>query len=95
MKWFVKENDSKMEKNEISAPIILQEEDGRKAYRIVKVRKKINAHTANLIDDYDKIRNVALSEKKQEKVNKWLKDKIIKTYITIQLPKVWMKNQKV
>ena len=46
-------------------------------------RKKTNAHTANLLDDYDKIRNVALSEKKEEKVNEWLKDKIAKTYIKL------------
>lgn len=73
----------KMEKNEISAPIIMDTQDGQKAYRIVKLRQKTNAHTANLIDDYDKIRNVALSEKKQETVNKWLKDKISKTYIKL------------
>lgn len=73
----------KMEENEISAPIIMQTQDGQKAYRIVKLRKKTNAHTANLLDDYDKIRNVALSEKKEEKLNEWLKDKIAKTYIKL------------
>ncbi|MEE2699997.1 MAG: peptidylprolyl isomerase [Bacteroidota bacterium] len=73
----------KMEDNEISSPVIIQMQDGQKAYRIVKLRKKKNAHTANLVDDYDKIRNVALSEKKQEVVNKWLKEKIEKTYIKL------------
>ncbi|OUV69723.1 MAG: hypothetical protein CBC83_09930 [Flavobacteriales bacterium TMED123] len=73
----------KMEENEISAPIIMQNQDGQKAYRIVKLRKITNAHTANLLEDYDKIRNVALSEKKEEKVNEWLKDKIAKTYIKL------------
>jgi len=73
----------KMEENEISAPIIMQTQDGQKAYRIVKLRKKNLAHTADLVTDYDKIRNVALSEKKQEIVNKWLKDKIAKTYIKL------------
>ncbi len=73
----------KMEENEISTPIIMQTQDGQKAYRIVKLRKRTNAHTANLLEDYDKIRNVALSEKKEEKVNEWLKDKIAKTYIKL------------
>ena len=61
----------------------MQTQDGQKAYRIVKLRKRTNAHTANLLEDYDKIRNVALSEKKEEKVNEWLKDKIAKTYIKL------------
>ena len=73
----------KMSENEISAPMIIQTEDGLKAYRLVKLRKKTIAHTANLIDDYDKIRNVALSEKKQETINDWLEEKIAKTYIKL------------
>ena len=74
----------KMGKGEISAPIIMQSEDGQKAYRIVKIRKKTIAHTANLIEDYDKIRNVALQEKKQETINKWLEEKIARTYIRLE-----------
>ena len=74
----------KMAKGEISAPIIMQSEDGQKAYRIVKLRKKTIAHTANLIEDYDKIRNVALQEKKQKTINKWVEEKIIKTYIKLE-----------
>ena len=74
----------KMAKGEISAPIIMQSEDGQKAYRIVKLRKKTIAHTANLIEDYDKIRNVALQEKKQKTINKWLEEKIAKTYIKLE-----------
>ncbi len=73
----------KMEEDEISAPIIMQTSDGQKAYRLVKVRKKNPAHTANLIDDYDKIQNVALSEKRQEKTESWLQEKITKTYIKL------------
>ena len=72
-----------MSDNEISAPIIMQTDDGRKAYRLIKLRKKTIAHTANLIEDYDKIRNVTLSEKKQETINDWLEEKIAKTYIKL------------
>jgi len=74
----------KIIQGEISAPIIMELEDGQKAYRIVKLRKKTIAHTANLIEDYDKIRNVALEEKKQETINKWLEEKIAKTYIKLE-----------
>ena len=74
----------KIIQGEISAPIIMELEDGQKAYRIVKLRKKTIAHTANLIEDYDKIRNVALEEKKQQTINKWLEEKIAKTYIKLE-----------
>ena len=74
----------KITQGEISAPIIMELEDGQKAYRIVKLRKKTIAHTANLIEDYDKIRNVALEEKKQQTINKWLEEKIAKTYIELE-----------
>ncbi len=73
----------KMQKGEISAPIIMQLDNGQKAYRIVKLRKKTIAHTANIVDDYDKIRNVALQQKKQKVINQWLKDKISTTYIQL------------
>lgn len=73
----------KMEENEISAPFVMQTTDGSKAYQIVKLRKKKPTHYANLKDDYDKIQNVALSAKKQEKIDDWMKDKIQRTYISI------------
>ncbi len=74
----------KMQEGEVSAPVIMQNTQGEKAYRLVKLRKKTSAHTANLTDDYDKIQNAALSEKKQETINNWLKGKIAKTYIKIE-----------
>ena len=75
-------SDGKMIKGKIGKD--LTTEDGQKAYRIVKIRKKTIAHTANLIEDYDKIRNVALQEKKQETINKWLEEKIARTYIKLE-----------
>jgi len=74
----------KMQEGDISAPVIIHTDQGEKAYRLVKLRKKISAHTANLTDDYDKIQNAALSGKKQETINNWLKEKIVKTYIKVE-----------
>ncbi|MBC8265873.1 MAG: peptidylprolyl isomerase [Flavobacteriales bacterium] len=73
----------KMKEDEVSAPIIMQTADGEKAYRLIKLRKKTIAHTANLIDDYDKIQNASLSEKRQKIINDWLKEKIAQTYIKL------------
>ena len=58
-------------------------DDGKKAYRIVKVTKKIKEHDANLIDDFSLINDAALNAKKQYKISEWVDEKIKKTYIRI------------
>ena len=73
----------KMEEGEISAPFTMESLEGSQAYSLLKLRKNTRAHTANLTDDYDKIQNAALAEKKQVTIDKWLKEKIIKNYIKI------------
>ena len=37
--------------------------DGMKAYRIIKIMKKIEAHKANLIDDFSQLNDGALNSK--------------------------------
>ena len=58
-------------------------DDGKKAYRIVKVTKKIKEHDANLIDDFSLINDAALNAKKQYKISEWVDEKIKTTYIRI------------
>ena len=58
-------------------------DDGKKAYRIIKIIRKINEHTANLSEDYSSIYNATLNVKKQEKIAAWVNKKIPITYIKI------------
>lgn len=44
----------------------------RQAYRIVKLFKRVEAHVANLEQDYDLIRNFALQQKQLEVLSKWM-----------------------
>lgn len=52
-------------------------------FQLLQVTKKIEAHVANIENDYIKIRSVALQNKQHEAVAKWIKDKMKDAYIYI------------
>jgi peptidyl-prolyl cis-trans isomerase SurA len=70
-----------MKVGDISKPIIMNDNDGKQAYRIVYLKYRSSAHRANLKDDYDKIQNATLERAKANAIKKWINDKIGKTYI--------------
>ena len=73
----------KMSTNDVSKPFIMKLDDDTEAYRIIRLNKKINAHRANLTDDFAIIKDLAINLKKQEKQLIWI-DKILKeTYVKI------------
>jgi peptidyl-prolyl cis-trans isomerase SurA len=73
----------KLEVDEISAPVQFQTPDGKDAYRILYLRSRTDPHQANLKQDYDKMQNWALEQKKQEELNKWVLEKVENTYVRI------------
>ena len=73
----------KMKVGDISKPIIMNDNDGKQAYRIVYLKSRSSAHRANLKDDYDKIQNATLERAKADAIKKWINDKIGKTYIKL------------
>jgi len=72
-----------MQEGQVSNATAAKTDENKDAYRIVKLNKKIEAHTANLVDDYDKIYNAALEDAKQKKVQDWCSRMIKNTYIRI------------
>jgi len=68
---------------EISAPFATVNEKGREVYALIKLMKQTPAHTANLQSDYKMIQDMALQEKNEEVVKKWVAEKIKTTYIKI------------
>tara|TARA_B100000902_G_scaffold154271_1_gene150784 strand:+ start:24 stop:1415 length:1392 start_codon:yes stop_codon:yes gene_type:complete len=69
--------------NEISVPLIEDDKSGKKKYKILKVSNRFDEHTADFSVDYIKIKELALKKKKLNAVQKWMKDKIKSTYISI------------
>lgn len=72
-----------LKKGEISDVFYDETREGKKMYKIILLKDKVEAHTADLNKDYIKIKELALQKKKQEIINSWVKDKIKDTYIKI------------
>jgi peptidyl-prolyl cis-trans isomerase SurA len=67
----------------ISPPLLTSTADGKNAYRIVSVKSRTTPHKANLKDDYQKIQEVALSEKQSKVMSEWVEKKRKTTFIQI------------
>jgi len=73
----------KLEVGDISTPVQFQTQEGKDAYRILYLKKRTEPHTANLKQDYDKIQEWAMEQKKQETITNWIKEEADRTYIKI------------
>lgn len=60
-----------MKVGDISKPLIYRTDEGQSAMRIVWYKSKKEPHTANLADDYEKISNIVLSNKRNTALEKW------------------------
>jgi peptidyl-prolyl cis-trans isomerase SurA len=74
---------SKMQLGEISQPVPFTGEQGKKGVRIVYLKSRSEPHRMNMQDDYSKISQFALEEKKSKVLEKWLKDKIPTYYVMV------------
>ena len=66
-----------------SQPIEYTDDRGKKAVRIVEIQTKTQPHRENLKDDYDKVAQRALEEKKNNALEKWFGKKIPSFYVNI------------
>jgi peptidyl-prolyl cis-trans isomerase SurA len=74
---------SSLKDNEISLPILDEDQRGHKRYKLITVTNRINEHTADYAKDYIKIKELALSEKRLKEIEKWTNEKIGETFIKI------------
>lgn len=68
--------------NDVSRPI-LEDDRGKKFYKIITVNKKTEEHKAEFAQDYLKIKELALRDKQIKAIAKWSEEKIKETYIKI------------
>jgi peptidyl-prolyl cis-trans isomerase SurA len=68
---------------EISKPVSYSDKDQKAALRLLLVKSKTAPHTANLKDDYQKIRNAALADKQNLALLDWVKKRRAETYVSI------------
>lgn len=68
---------------EYSKPVPFLDERGKKAVRIVYLKSRSEPHRENLKDDYSKVANRAMEEKKYDAIEKWFNSKISTYYIML------------
>lgn len=67
----------------ITRPMIFRTKEGEIGFRMIYLKSKTQPHQANLKDDYDRIQQFALTRKQVDAINKWLDDRITKSYVFI------------
>ncbi len=72
-----------LEVGEMSRPFMFTKPTGDKAFRTVLLQARTAPHQANLQQDYTKIKNAAIEERKQGFLKKWLVDKMSNTFVEI------------
>lgn len=72
---------AELKTGELSDVFFDQNRNGEKMFKFIIMKERTNTHTADLVEDYVKIQDLALRKKKEETITKWAKDKIKDTYI--------------
>ena len=73
-----------MNVGDISEPFsMIDPKLGKEVYAIVKLRSKLESHKANLVDDYQTIKQYCENIKREEAIQQWIKNKIKDTYVYI------------
>lgn len=85
--------------NEISSPLLEQDRQGNQSYKLIMVSDRFDEHVADYSQDYIKIKELALKEKQLTAIQKWMNEKIIDTYISVNdqnkqcnFANKWLKN---
>jgi peptidyl-prolyl cis-trans isomerase SurA len=71
---------------EISEPYEYTDTKGKLVYKSIMLKSKSEPHKANLKQDFELIKQMAMHQKESEIVDNWVKEKIRNTYILINEP---------
>jgi peptidyl-prolyl cis-trans isomerase SurA len=89
----------RLKDNEISMPLLDEDQRGVKKYKLIKVSNRFDEHIADYSKDYIKIKELALKEKQLKRIQTWMVEKIEDTYININkdnqscnFTNKWVKN---
>ena len=68
---------------EVSDALPMTTNENNDAFRLVMVKRKTEAHQANLKEDYSLIQSWALGQKRQQAIEKWVANKAGKAFIRL------------
>ena len=74
----------KMKVGEISeAFTMIPQTTGKEQCVIVKLKSRTNGHKATVADDYQNLKNIVLEKRREELIDKWIREKQKHTYVRI------------
>ena len=68
---------------DISTPFQMINERGKTVCAIAKLKSRTEGHKATITEDFQVLKNVVLNKRREEKIHKWLVDRIKSTYVRI------------
>jgi peptidyl-prolyl cis-trans isomerase SurA len=72
-----------MKVGKISLPMNYRTDDGKTAMRIIYYKSRIEPHTASLKEDFEKMTNIVLANKKTKAVDEWFKKAVSDVFIKV------------
>jgi peptidyl-prolyl cis-trans isomerase SurA len=72
-----------MKQGGYSAPHIFLTDQRERSCRLIYLRTRTSPHKANIREDYSRIQEVALAQKKTQKMEQWIRDKLPTFYIKV------------
>tara|TARA_B100000767_G_scaffold147524_1_gene138990 strand:- start:728 stop:2095 length:1368 start_codon:yes stop_codon:yes gene_type:complete len=69
--------------NEITDALFVKMDDGKEAYRMFVLLNRKQQHQVNLVDDYKRIRDLALESKKDKSIEEWISKSLEQTYVSV------------
>jgi peptidyl-prolyl cis-trans isomerase SurA len=76
-----------LEKGDLSQPTKVKLLNGKQAYHIVRLDRRTPAHRVNLETDYERVRRLALQDKRNRKMREWIDDLRDEVYVDIRVSK--------
>ena len=74
---------SKLNVGDISQPVAFADEQGKKGVRLIYLKSRSQPHRMNMADDYNRISQFALEEKKTKTLDTWLRDHLPTYFIMV------------
>ncbi|WP_071145784.1 peptidylprolyl isomerase [Bacteroides ihuae] len=75
---------NKLNVGEISkAFTLVNEKDGKEVCAIVRLKTRINGHKATITDDYQRLKDIVIENRREEMLHKWILEKQKHTYVRI------------
>lgn len=72
-----------LEVGQISKSFIMTDSKGRDVCAVVKLKKRIDAHRANVTEDFQLLKDIVVSKRREKKIEQWIIDKQKSTYVRI------------